>query len=219
MGLEFGDRLGKGGEGSVFSVVDEQSGKELAVKFIKQCSTKPNIEDFSSDILNVYAKLDKIMQESDPGTGHLVPANAIFLLYHSQLPKDKGQEADLPWFAFTLQKSSRERFDHKIIRRDDIPIEVQILQEAFAALPPKCPVAIIMDKYRGSLVDAFEGEDGKPKDERAYEDIKNWPWKVKLQSLNGVLMMREGGEEGHGDFKPENIMFLICHNTIWWACL
>ena len=88
-------------------------------------------------------------------------------------------------------------------------------------------MAVVTELYDGSLYGVLRSmedqSDGKPienpKLEAAAADVKNWPWKVKLQSLCGVLMMRQATKDGHGDFKPQNILFRMCHNTVWWTCL
>lgn len=89
-----------------------------------------------------------------------------------------------------------------------------------------CFMAVVMELFDGSLKDVLdymsqptEGKTKNQKLEAAAADIRNWPWKVKLHSLCGVLMMREATGDGHGDFKPANILFKTCRNTVWWACL
>lgn len=88
-------------------------------------------------------------------------------------------------------------------------------------------MAVVMELFDGSLEDVLDYMNPQKKDqteksqklEAAAADIRNWPWKVKLHSLCGVLMMREATGDGHGDFKPANILFKTCRNTVWWACL
>ena len=88
-------------------------------------------------------------------------------------------------------------------------------------------MAVVMELYDNSLFGVLtymEQQQKGPTEknaklEAAVADIRKWPWKVKLQTLCGVLMMRQATGTGHGDFKPKNILFKMCHNTVWWTRL
>ena len=196
--------LGQGTESYVVQASDRrvETGRLLAVKFYK---ANPNFN--MQSVIRVCAQVQSVVQESD--FAHLNEVTAVFDLKRDD-QREESKQDEPKEYDFLLDEPELPAF--RSITKDGVITCYELVGKPVGSVE----AALVMPCLKSTLREVLKGKD---KSSEEYQDIIQWPWKVKMHVLNGVLSIFEATGQGHGDIKPENVLFKHCNGTVMWVGL
>ena len=196
--------LGRGGESYVVQASDGrvETGRQLAVKFYKA-----DVNFNMQSVIRVCAQVQSVVQESD--FAHLNEVTAVFDLKGDD-QREESKQDEPKEYDFLLDEPELPAF--RSITKDGVITCYELVGKPVGSVE----AALVMPCLKSTLREVLKGKD---KSSEEYQDIIQWPWKVKMHVLNGVLSIFEATGQGHGDIKPENVLFKHCNGTVMWVGL